>query len=341
LPERFLITGGAGFLGSNVAQEVMRRGGRVTIADNLSRVGAGANLQWLRTLGDFSFSRVDVRDEEGVDALVREVRPDAVLHLAGQVAMTMSIGDPRLDFETNARGSFNVLDAIRRHAPEAVVLYSSTNKVYGDLSEVRYEERTSRWVAPDYANGFDESLPLSFHGPYGCSKGTADQYMLDFARVYGIRTVVFRHSSIFGQRQFSTYDQGWIGWFVKEALVRAAGSSELISVSGDGKQVRDVLFASDAVACYLRAIEKIDEACGQAFNIGGGMRQSLSLIELFDLLMRLLDVELRITHKEWRAADQKVFVADIGKAHRILGWRPEISAEEGIRTMVEWTRAHV
>ena len=340
MPRRFLVTGGCGFLGSNVAREVRERGGSLAVLDNLSRTGSRRNLEWLLSSGPLDFVEADVRDAAAVEALVRRVRPDVVFHLAGQVAMTTSIENPRLDFEVNVLGTVNVLEAVRRECPAAAVLYSSTNKVYGDLEAYPLEERPTRWVAPGMEHGFDESVPLSFHSPYGCSKGAADQYVLDYARIYGLRTAVFRHSSICGDRQFATYDQGWVGWFVKEALSRAAGSASPVTVSGDGKQVRDVLFAPDAVACYFAAAERIDAVRGEAFNIGGGMENSLSLLELLGMLERLVGVGLEVEHLPWRTSDQKVFVADIRKAGRLLGWAPSLPCAEGVARMVEWTRAN-
>lgn len=337
VPRRFLVTGGAGFLGANMAAEVLARGESLAIIDNLSRTGARENLEWLHERGEFEFHHLDVRDATGVNVVLRDFDPDVVFHLAGQVAMTTSIEDPRSDFEINAVGSFNVLEGVREFCPDAVVVYSSTNKVYGDLSQVSYEEQATRWVASQYEDGFDEGLPLSFHGPYGCSKGAADQYMIDFSRVYGLRTVVFRHSSIFGERQFSTYDQGWIGWFISEALARRRGvETGPLDVSGDGKQVRDVLFAPDAVRCYFSAVDHIDRTSGEVFNIGGGMANSLSLLELFAILEDELDVELAVRHRNWRAGDQKVFVANIAKAKKLLDWKPRVAAGDGVRKMLEW-----
>jgi CDP-paratose 2-epimerase len=335
---RFLVTGGCGFVGSNLGAEALRRGHDLCVADSFFRAGAEANLAWLQGQGSFAFRHADVRNAGDVDRVVGEARPDVVFHLAGQVAMTTSLADPRRDFETNAMGSFNVLDAVRRLAPDAVVVYSSTNKVYGDLAPVRLAEGETRFTCPDWPQGFDETLPLDFQSPYGVSKGAADQCMLDHARMFGLRTVVFRHSSIYGGRQFSTYDQGWIGWFVEQALRQKGGLPEPFTISGDGKQVRDVLFASDLVALYFAAVDRAEAARGQAFNIGGGMANSLSLLELFAFLERELDTRLSWTRLPWRQSDQRVFVADVGKAERLLGWRPAVSREEGLRKMIAWVR---
>lgn len=334
---RYLITGGCGFLGSNLAAEALRRGDHVVVADNLSRTGAAENLAWLRSLGLEHHAHVDVRVADDVNRAVRDARPDRVFHLAGQVAMTTSLRNPRHDFEVNVGGGINLLEAVRESVPEAVVLYSSTNKVYGDLEWLRYSETETRYVADDFPAGFAETLPLSFCSPYGCSKGAMDQYMLDYARMYGLRTVVFRHSSIFGGRQFSSYDQGWIGWFVSQAEARRRGRLvEPLTISGNGKQVRDVLFVADIVRCYFTAADRIADTRGKAFNIGGGPENSLSLRELFAFLERELDVRLPFQERPWRESDQKVFIADVARARREFGWRPEVSKEEGLRQMIRW-----
>lgn len=336
----FFITGGCGFLGSNLAGEVLRRGDELVVYDSLTRVGSDRNLAWLRSLGDFRFLKADVRDATRLDDAIDEVRPDVVFHLAGQVAMTTSLADPRADFEINAGGTLNVLEAIRRHVPDALVTFSSTNKVYGDLEWTEYVATDSRWTAPDYPHGFPEDIPLTFHSPYGCSKGAADQYMLDYARMYGLKTVVFRHSSMYGGRQFSTADQGWVGWFCGRALRQAdAPNAEPFTISGDGKQVRDLLHAEDMISLYFSAVEHADAAAGEAFNIGGGMPQSLSLLELFAELETLLDADLRFEKLPARASDQRVFVADVAKAERRLGWRPRVDLTTGLSSMIDWVRS--
>lgn len=335
---RLLVTGGCGFLGSNLAAAALTRGIHPVLFDDLSRVGAESNLAWLRSRGEVEFVRGDVRDAGALDALVARVRPTVVFHLAGQVAMTTSLADPRHDFTVNALGTLNLLEAVRCHAPQAGVVYSSTNKVYGDLEAYRYEAGPTRWVCLDRPDGFDERTPLDFQSPYGCSKGAADQYCLDYARVFGLRTVVFRHSSMFGGRQFATADQGWIGWFVGEAL-RVAREGGSIRIAGDGKQVRDVLHADDMVALYFAAAERLPEVAGHAFNVGGGMARSLSLLELFQRLEPLVGVRLPVEHGPPRSSDQRVFVADIAKARQRLGWSPQVGTDEGLARMVAWARS--
>ncbi len=335
-----LVTGGCGFLGSNLADAWLSSGIDVVVADNLSRTGSETNLAWLREKHgeNWRFEQLDVRDSTAISNLVDEVQPEAIAHLAGQVAMTTSINDPRLDFEINALGSFNVLDAVRRKSSDTVVLYSSTNKVYGDLQDLKYEETATRYTLPDLPFGIDESLQLDGHSPYGCSKLCADQYFRDFHRVYGLKTVVFRHSTMYGARQYATYDQGWIGWFCRLALEKKANpSAAAFDISGTGKQVRDLLHADDVVSVYDHAISHADVASGSIYNIGGGMENSLSLLELFLMLERKLDVELDFFNKAWRHGDQWVFVADVRKAQRDLEWTPTVDVKKGIQDMLDWT----
>ena len=334
---KLLITGGCGFLGSNLASEALRRGCDLTILDNLSRSRAKDNLAWIEAQGRFRFVSEDIRNASGLSHLVAEIRPDVIFHLAGQVAMTTSIANPRLDFEVNALGSHNVLEAVRLHAPEAIVVYSSTNKVYGDLEQYTYAEGDTRYDCREHPNGFDEHIPLDFRSPYGCSKGSADQYMLDYARIYQLRTVVFRHSSMYGGRQYPTFDQGWVAWFCLQAVEAAKNRSIApFTISGNGKQVRDVLHADDMIQLYFLAADKIGAAAGQAFNIGGGKGASLSLLELFGLLEAELRIKLNYEHLPARVSDQRVFIANIGKASNLLGWQPQVASGEGIARMVNW-----
>jgi len=245
-----------------------------------------------------------------------------------------------MDFEVNVGGSFNLLNAVRLYSPESTIIYSSTNKVYGDLEQFTYEETDTRYKCIEKPNGFDESVNLDFHSPYGTSKGSADQYMLDFARIYGLKTVVFRHSSMFGGRQFATYDQGWIGWFVGQAInIKNDTQKEPFTISGNGKQVRDIAHAEDIVALYLKASTKIDSIKGQAFNVGGGIDNSSSLLELFSFLEKELNVKMEYIELSVRKSDQKIFVADLSKAKELIGWEPKISKEEGIRKMIDWIKS--
>ncbi|MCC6356023.1 MAG: GDP-mannose 4,6-dehydratase [Verrucomicrobiae bacterium] len=335
---KYLITGGCGFLGSNIAARLIRSGLPVVTFDNMSRVGAHENLKWLRELGLKEHVHGDLRQFDDVASVVRAHQPDAVFHLAGQVAMTTSLQRPRLDFETNALGTLNLLEAVRESVPQAAFLFSSTNKVYGDLTHHRHEETETRYVMPEFPGGLPETLPLEFQSPYGCSKGAADQYVLDYARMFGLNTVVFRHSSMYGGRQFATYDQGWIGWFCGQSLLQAQGRGEPFTVSGNGKQVRDVLHADDMADLYISAAALASTCRGQAFNIGGGVENSLSIIELLRFLESELSTKLRWVQMPPRASDQRFFVADITRARSALGWSPKIDWRSGVRKMLGWVR---
>jgi CDP-paratose 2-epimerase len=331
---KYLITGGCGFVGSNLALEVLKRNEELYILDNLYRNGSIANLEFLKQHGKFGFYPLDIRSANDVETVIKEVKPDYVFHLAGQVAMTTSIANPRFDFEINAMGTFNLLDAVRKYSPESIVLYSSTNKVYGDFENFSFEEKDTRYICKEFPDGFPESIPLDFHSPYGCSKGAADQYLLDFHRIYGLKTIVFRHSSMYGSHQHATYDQGWIGWFCQKAIeIRNGQAKEPFTISGTGKQVRDVLHSTDIVNLYFMA-KDCTNAYGEAFNIGGGKENSLSLLELFQLLEKKLSISMNYTEKEWRASDQKVFVADNSKATSIIDWEPKMSFETGIENIL-------
>jgi len=334
---KYLITGGCGFLGSNIASEILKQGDTLVIFDSLYRFGSYQNLEWLKIQGEFEFIHGDIRNTNDVERTIKQHQPDVIYHLAGQVAMTTSIADPRMDFEVNVGGSFNLLNAVRLYSPESTIIYSSTNKVYGDLEQFQYQETETRYQCIDKPNGFDESVNLDFHSPYGTSKGSADQYMLDFARIYGLKTVVFRHSSMFGGRQFATIDQGWLGWFTSKAIeIKNNQLKEPFTISGNGKQVRDLLYASDCVALYLAAANKIEQVKGQAFNIGGGIENSSSLLELFSFLEQELSINMTYKQLPFRESDQRVFVSDVAKAKRMIGWSPKVNKVEGIRKMMNW-----
>lgn len=336
---KILINGGCGFLGSNLASYGIQNGYDITIFDNMSRLGSERNLLWLKGLGNVKFIPGDTRNKNDVETIIKNGQFDAVFHLAGQVAMTTSIDNPYKDFETNVCGAINVLDSVRKYSQHTHVLFSSTNKVYGDLEYFTYEEKDKRYICKEYPNGFDEKVPLDFRSPYGCSKGAADQYMLDYYRTFGIKTTVFRHSSMYGSRQFATYDQGWVGWFVAKAIEKRQNPNvDVFTISGNGKQVRDILNNQDMINLYYMAVENCNKVCGKAYNIGGGMQESLSLLELFDMLNEMLGIRLEYKQLPWRLSDQKVFVADITKIKNDLGWSPKVSAREGIGKMIEWVK---
>lgn len=329
-----LVTGGAGFVGSNLAHRLLREGRQVHLLDDLSRPGVEANVRWLQdTFGDRVRLRVgDVRDAAAVRAAVAGA--DQVYHLAAQVAVTTSLADPVVDFEVNARGTLNVLEALRaRPAPPPLVM-SSTNKVYGALPDVALERRGDRYVPADAAiraRGVGEDRPLDFHSPYGCSKGAADQYVLDYARTFGLPACVFRMSCIYGPRQFGTEDQGWVAHF----LIRALAGEEIV-VYGDGCQVRDVLFVDDLVDAFLRARDRIDALAGRAFNLGGGPERSLSLRELLDALEGLCGRRPAVRFADWRPGDQRYYVSDTRRFRAATGWQARVGVRAGLERLRRW-----
>jgi CDP-paratose 2-epimerase len=329
-----LITGGAGFIGSNLTHRLAREGHDVIVYDNLSREGSLKNVAWLRDElgGAWALQQADVRDFEALRRAAAHV--DVIYHLASQVAVTTSVQDPRHDFEVNALGTFNALEAARLSGRQPIVLYASTNKVYGGMEDVVVVEGERRYAYRDYPQGIAESYPLDFHSPYGCSKGAGDQYVRDYARIYGLPTVVFRQSCIYGTHQFGVEDQGWVAWFIIAAL-----TGRPITIYGDGKQVRDVLWVDDLLNLYQAAIDRIDVAAGQVYNVGGGPENVWS--DLGPMLEALLGRKIPVAWDNWRPGDQHIFVADIGKAKRELGWQPSVSRAEGVRRLYEWVSANL
>lgn len=327
-----VVTGGAGFIGSNLTHRLLSQGHEVTIYDNLSRRGTEKNIGWLReNHGDrFTLQQADVRDGS---ALVEAMRGcDVVYHLAAQVAVTWSVADPREDFEINALGTLNVLEAARRAKNPPIVLFTSTNKVYGGMEEVAIEEQDTRHSYVGLPRGVSEAQQLDFHSPYGCSKGAADQYVKDYARIYRLRTVVMRMSCIYGPRQFGIEDQGWVAHFIISSVL-----GRPLTIYGDGKQVRDILYIDDLLGAFETAVERIDVTSGQAYNIGGGPQNTISVWSEFkEHLSRLLGHEVEVSHDEWRPGDQLVYVSDTTKAQRDLGWQPVVSVSEGIDRLFHW-----
>ena len=334
---RPLVIGGAGFIGSNLVSNLLTAGQNVTVLDALVRPGTAHNLTWLQSHPQNHRLRViqaDVRDFAAVQVAVRDA--EVIYHLAGQVAVTTSVSDPRLDFDNNALGTLNVLEAARLAGHRPVIVFTSTNKVYGGLEQVAVVEEQHRYRFAHCPNGISEDQPLDFHSPYGCSKGAADQYVRDYARIYGLPTVVFRMSCIYGPRQFGTEDQGWVAHFIIAALT---GSP--ITIYGDGKQVRDVLFVDDLVRAFRLAADNIDTAAGEVFNIGGGASNTLSVWSEFgDLLQRLTNRTIPVRFDGWRPGDQPCYVSNIDKARARLGWSPLVDTETGIRRLVDWVRAN-
>ncbi len=335
---KVIVTGAAGFIGSHAAERFLGRGHVVIGIDNLSRPGNSANLLYLSGLGRdrFRFQHADIRYASDIERIFADHSDvSVVIHEAGQVAVTTSVANPRMDFESNALGTLNVLESARLKAPKSVFVFASTNKVYGGLEHVGVSESSSRYEYSDTPHGISEAEPLDFHSPYGCSKGAAEQYVRDYHRIYGLRTVVLRQSCIYGTRQYGMEDQGWVAWFTIAALM-----GRPITIYGDGKQVRDVLWVGDLIDLYERAIERIDVAAGRIYNAGGGASNSLSLLELLRMLERALGRSIPRRASAWRPGDQRIFVANSAKAQRELGWEPATSPSVGLPKLIEWTRAN-
>jgi CDP-paratose 2-epimerase len=312
-----LITGGAGFLGVNAALHFIEEGWHTTLLDNLSRPGTERNLKWLITRhpAHATFIKEDVRNATSLEQHVK--KQDAILHLAGQVAVTTSLLDPSTDFDVNARGTLNLLEAVRLHNREAPFLFASTSKVYGKLD--------------DNNAACKETQPIDFHSPFGCSKGAADQYVRDYARCFQMNTVVLRQSCIYGAHQYGTEDQGWVAHFVHSIL-----NDRPLTVYGDGKQVRDLLDARDLSTLYAIAIAKIDKTRGEIYNVGGGPPNARNLIEVIDQIGELTHTRPQYTFADWREGDQAFYVSDISKAKAVLDWEPQISFDKGLQDLVVW-----
>ena len=333
--QRITITGGAGFIGSNLAHRLLAQGHQLTIFDNMSRSGGAQNIAWLQR--EFGADAFRLIKGELVDfAAVQHACEGAqrIYHLAGQVAVTTSVTNPRADFESNALGTFNVLEAARTVADNPIILYTSTNKVYGGMEDVKVVEGDTRYCYADYPYGIPETQTLDFHSPYGCSKGAGDQYVRDYHRIYGLRTVVARQSCIYGYRQFGIEDQGWVAWFIIAAI-----KGRPIRIYGNGKQVRDVLFIEDLLDAYEALVKRIDVSAGQIYNVGGGPDNTMSIwTEFGPRLEQLLGRPIPVAHGDWRPGDQPVYISDIRKVEREIGWRPRVSVEEGTRRLFEWIR---
>lgn len=330
-----LVTGAAGFVGSNLVEHLLAEGHTVTALDSLVRAGTEDNLEWLRSLarpGTLEFVHGDVRDAATVAAAAKDA--STIYHLAAQVAVTTSVARPREDFEVNALGTLNVLEAARLSGHEPVVVFTSTNKVYGECAGIPIDETPTRYVYQARPQGVDESQPLDFHSPYGCSKGAADQYVRDYARIYGLPTIVFRMSCIYGPRQLGNEDQGWLAHFLI-----AAAHDRPITIYGDGKQVRDVLFVGDLVRALRLAVDKIDVTRGEVYNLGGGPANTLAIwSELGEIIAELRGSPVPVRYDAWRPGDQRVYVSDIRKAARDMGWAPRITTEVGVRRLWSWVQ---
>jgi CDP-paratose 2-epimerase len=335
---RALITGGAGFIGTNLAHRLLELGREVVLLDNLSREGVDTNMDWLRREwgSQLRVQLADVRDAHAVRRALTDVTD--VFHFAAQVAVTSSLDDPLEDFDVNARGTLTLLEAIRRRSDPPRLLFTSTNKVYGDLQEVGLTCDETRYVPTDptiAAHGVNENRPVAFHSPYGCSKGAADQYVLDYAHTFGLPAVVFRMSCIYGPHQFGTEDQGWVAHFLLRFL-----RGEAVTVYGDGRQVRDILFVGDLIDAMLAAREALPAIAGQAFNIGGGPGNTISLVELMEQAAHLTGRRTRCQFAPWRAADQRYYVSDTHKFESRTGWRPAVNVTNGLAKLLAWLEEH-
>lgn len=328
-----VITGGAGFIGCNLAARQLEKGNNVTILDNFSRNGSNINADWLKNkFPEINIIKGDIRNPEDIDKSLGD-NADMVFHLAGQVAVTTSIAKPMEDFEINCLGTLNILEAIRKCKNNPIMIYSSTNKVYGGMENIRTRETENKYQFQDLPEGIDESFLLDFHSPYGCSKGSADQYTRDYARIYGLNTIVFRQSCIYGCHQFGIEDQGWMAWFVIQSVL-----NRQITIFGDGKQVRDVLFVEDLCDAFEKACENIEKTRGQVYNIGGGVKHNLSLLEALGLIKKNMPKELRISFQNVRPGDQKVYISNINKAKKDFGWEPKTDSETGIEKLCQWVK---
>lgn len=327
---RWLVTGGAGFIGTNLVTHLVARGDDVVIIDDLSRGGSELNASFIDDAFGLVPNRIDVSNQEAMEAFLADEQPfDAIAHLAGQVSFLASLEDPRRDFEINALGTLNVLEHVRQHSPETVVVGMSSNKVYGDLTHVKFEETETRYVAPDFPHGFGEDLPLEFHGPYGCSKGTADQYLSDYGRMFGLRTASLRQSSVYGPHQHPRSDQGWVAHLVEEAQ-----AGRTIHLNGVGKQVRDLLHATDLARLFTRLAETVEPGAGYQLNVGGGEANSLSILELFAWLEQRTGRPVDYRTGPTRPSDQLVFISENKAVNALTGWVPEVSVEQGLTALL-------
>jgi len=330
MAKNITITGGAGFIGSNLTAYYIKKGYSVTVFDNLSRKGSRSNVDWLKRIGRFKLINGDITNFADCRKAVKD--SSAIFHLAAQVAVTTSVDNPREDFTTNALGTFNMLEAARLSGQRPVFIFSSTNKVYGGMENIKVIEVDGQYLYRDLAKGVPERMNLDFHSPYGCSKGAADQYVRDYFRIYGLPTLVFRQSCIYGPRQFGIEDQGWVAWFII-----AASLGKKITIYGDGKQVRDVLYVDDLVRLFDLALTKISTLKGKVFNVGGGADNILSVWTKFGpILERLFGRKIKVRFDNWRPGDQKVYISDISLVQKEIGWKPKVSVEEGVKKLYSW-----
>ena len=330
-----LVTGGAGFIGSNLTNRLLNENNDVVVFDNLSRKGTEKNLHWLRSQHGKNFKLIkgDIRDYSAVKEAVKGI--DLIYHCAAQVAVTTSVTNPREDFDINALGALNILEAAREYGNNPIIIFTSTNKVYGGMEDLITIEKNNRYEYKDHPSGISEDRTLDFHSPYGCSKGAADQYVRDYARIYGMRTVVFRMSCIYGPRQFGNEDQGWVAHFIISSILNRP-----LIIYGDGKQIRDILFVDDLINAFTLATKKIDAIKGNIYNIGGGYKNTMSLLELIEKIEDNLGKKINYSFDKWRPGDQPVYVSGIEKAYKDFGWKPNINKDEGFNRLFTWISEH-
>lgn len=334
--KKVLIAGCAGFIGGHLTKYFLAAGNTVIGIDNLTRKGSEENLKWLKEIGgnNLIFCKEDIRNWAGIESIFKKHADfDLIIHEAAQVAVTTSVVNPREDFEINIGGTFNLLEATRRYSPKAFFEFASTNKVYGKMDELAVIERNGRYEYESLARGVTEKHQLDFYSPYGCSKGAADQYVHDYSRIYGLKTVVLRQSCIYGTRQFGVEDQGWVAWFAIASILERP-----ITIYGDGKQGRDILWIDDLVDVYAKLFENADKVAGQIYNVGGGAENVLSILELVDYLKKQKIMTKDPSFSDWRPGDQKIFVCDTDKLCNAIGWMPKVSPQQGVDILFQWAR---
>jgi CDP-paratose 2-epimerase len=336
--KKILITGSAGFIGSHLAKYFIQSGDQVVGVDNLSRKGTDVNLRILKDTHtkNFIFYREDIRNFKNIVEIFKKNGPfDLIIHEAAQVAVTTSIINPREDFEINALGTLNMLEATRIYSPDSFFEFSSTNKVYGQMHNLQTVESNNRYEYKDLINGIKEDCNLDFYSPYGCSKGAADQYVRDYNRIYGLRTVVLRQSCIYGTNQFGIEDQGWVAWFVIASLL-----NKQISIYGDGKQCRDLLWIDDLVNVCSALYDNSDKVVGKIFNIGGGVKNIMSILELVHILKESGIMKQEPKFLDWRLGDQKIFACDISSIFNEIKWKPAVSPKDGVAKLIDWASSN-
>ncbi len=331
--KKILITGGAGFIGSNTAEFFSKKKWKVYIFDNLSRKGTKINLKRIKNkISNFYFG--DIKNYNKLNNILKRVKPDVIIHAAGQVAVTKSIQDPKKDFNDNLFGTFNLLESIRKNKLKSKLIYTSTNKVYGNLEYLKFVEKKEKYIFKNLKKGVGEKLNLDLHSPYGCSKGAADQYINDYSRIYGLDAVVLRQSCVYGENQFGIEDQGWVAWFSIASYLK-----KKITIYGNGKQVRDILFITDLCDLYYKIAtskKKIINEC--IFNVGGGYKFSLSILELLNILRKKNKINLKLKYSKARKGDQKIFISDNSKINKYFRWKPKTSPTKGIDKLLQWIK---